>query len=267
MRATQVALVLADQWLLGASGDTGARLLARVRDLHPARQAGAPDRLGRLALRADDGGDQGGDGTRADRLLPDEAVALTGRVLPPHHQRVHPRVVALRHVRAPGGRGRGAAGRRARTSSPACWHATASRTSFHPCDSEAGRRLLRRARHRRHGQAGRVPARGQAARGPDQRASSPTRTESPRSLGRQARLRPDHHRRGAGRPGGLGVRRVRGAARRSRSSGGDRRPGGLQLPDPQLPRVLARGERRRAGAARLPAGVGVRHPVPADARR
>ena len=31
----QVALVLADQWLLGASGDTGARLLARVRELHP----------------------------------------------------------------------------------------------------------------------------------------------------------------------------------------------------------------------------------------
>ena len=31
----EVALVLADQWLLGASGDTGARLLARVRELHP----------------------------------------------------------------------------------------------------------------------------------------------------------------------------------------------------------------------------------------
>jgi len=31
----QVALVLADQWLLGASGDTGARLLTRVRELHP----------------------------------------------------------------------------------------------------------------------------------------------------------------------------------------------------------------------------------------
>ena len=31
----EVALVLADQWLLGALGDTGARLLARVRELHP----------------------------------------------------------------------------------------------------------------------------------------------------------------------------------------------------------------------------------------
>jgi thioredoxin reductase (NADPH) len=37
MRETgdEVALVLADQWLLGALGDTGARLLACVRELHP----------------------------------------------------------------------------------------------------------------------------------------------------------------------------------------------------------------------------------------
>jgi thioredoxin reductase (NADPH) len=31
----EVALVLADQWLLGTGGDTGARLLACVRELHP----------------------------------------------------------------------------------------------------------------------------------------------------------------------------------------------------------------------------------------
>ena len=46
----------------------------------------------------------------------------------------------------------------------------------------------------------------------------------------------------------------------------DRRPGRVQLADPQLPRLLARGQRRGARAARLPAGVGVRRALPADAR-
>ena len=41
----------------------------------------------------------------------------------------------------------------------------------------------------------------------------------------------------------------------------DRRPGGLELADPQLPRLRSRRHRRRACPARLPAGVGVRRPV------
>ena len=40
---------------------------------------------------------------------------------------------------------------------------------------------------------------------------------------------------------------------------------GLEHADPQLPGLLARGERRRARAARLPAGVGVRREAAADA--
>ncbi len=43
------------------------------------------------------------------------------------------------------------------------------------------------------------------------------------------------------------------------------RPGRLELADPQLPRLLPRGERRGARPARLPAGVGVRHPLRAHA--
>ena len=47
----------------------------------------------------------------------------------------------------------------------------------------------------------------------------------------------------------------------------DRRAGGVELADPQLPRVLARRERRRARAARVPAGLGVRRALPRDVRR
>ena len=66
---------------------------------------------------------------------------------------------------------------------------------------------------------------------------------------------------GAGRPGGGGVRGIRGA-RHARARGRvDRRAGGVELADPQLPRVLARRLGRRARAARLPAGVGVRRAV------
>ena len=44
---------------------------------------------------------------------------------------------------------------------------------------------------------------------------------------------------------------------------GHRRPGGYQLTHPQLPRLLARRQRRRARAARVPASVGVRRRLPA----
>ena len=71
---------------------------------------------------------------------------------------------------------------------------------------------------------------------------------------------------GAG-PGGLagvGLRLLGGPRRAHHRAGVDRRPGGSELADPQLPRLRARCERRGAGPARLPAGVGLRLPLPAD---
>ena len=47
---------------------------------------------------------------------------------------------------------------------------------------------------------------------------------------------------------------------------GDRRPGRVELADPQLPRFLTRGQRLRPRPARLPAGLGLRDRVSADAR-
>ena len=59
-------------------------------------------------------------------------------------------------------------------------------------------------------------------------------------------------------PGGRGVLpRPRDSTARHRGRV-NRRAGGVQLADPQLPRLLARRQRRRARAARVPAGVGVR---------
>ena len=73
---------------------------------------------------------------------------------------------------------------------------------------------------------------------------------------------------GAG-PAGLAAAvyaHLRGAAHARGRARGDRRPGGVELADPQLPRLRARHQRRRAGPARLPAGVGLRRAVPAHAR-
>ena len=100
----------------------------------------------------------------------------------------------------------------------------------------------------------------------------PTNAELADGLGRanqldeRARLRRGRRRRRAGRPRRRRVRRLGGAATAGRRARGDRRPGGHELADPQLPRLLARHQRRRARAARLPAGVGVRRRVPAHAR-
>ena len=73
---------------------------------------------------------------------------------------------------------------------------------------------------------------------------------------------------GAG-PAGLGrggLRLLGGAAHARDRARHDRRPGRVELADPQLPRVRARDQRRRARAARLPAGVGVRGRVRAQPR-
>ena len=68
---------------------------------------------------------------------------------------------------------------------------------------------------------------------------------------------------GAG-PAGLsggGLRAVGGPAHARGRARDDRRPGRLELADPQLPRLRPRDHRRRARPARLPAGVGVRRRV------
>ena len=119
-----------------------------------------------------------------------------------------------------------------------------------------------RPRHRGHRQAGGLPARRQAARRPDEQGAG-GRVRGATSCRRQARLRPDHRRRRAGRPGGLGVRVVRGPATLTI----EREAIGGQAGSSSLIRnylgLLARRERRRAGPARLPAGVGVRDALPA----
>ena len=71
-------------------------------------------------------------------------------------------------------------------------------------------------------------------------------------------LRPRDRRRRAGRVVRGGLRGLGGAAHARDRARHDRRPGGFQLADPQLPRVRARRHRRRARPAGLSAGVGVR---------
>ena len=63
------------------------------------------------------------------------------------------------------------------------------------------------------------------------------------------------------------VRRLGGPADDRARRGRRRRPGGLELADPQLPRLSARPRRRRARAARVPAGVALRGAVPAHPPR
>ena len=70
----------------------------------------------------------------------------------------------------------------------------------------------------------------------------------------------------AGRARSRGLRIVGGAERARRRARVDRRPGGVEHAHPQLPRLLARAERRRARSARVPAGVGLRCDVPPHPR-
>ena len=68
------------------------------------------------------------------------------------------------------------------------------------------------------------------------------RARSPRRIGlrteaRAPLLRPRHPRRRAGRPGGGGLRRVRGPADAARGAARHGRPGGAELADRELPRV------------------------------
>ena len=76
--------------------------------------------------------------------------------------------------------------------------------------------------------------------GPDGRRSWP-----PRGAAQWRRpVRRRHRGSGAGRPGGGGVRLVRGPRDHRVRAKRDRRPGGIELHDPELPRVLPRPRRR-----------------------
>ena len=140
---------------------------------------------------------------------------------------------------------------------------------FHATDSERGEELLADVAERRGAGGRSSDLHGRARRS----STPPTRSSSAAygvntELADPARLF-DVIVVGAG-PAGLaaavyasseGLRHARDRAR------DDRRPGGLELADPQLPRLRARRERRRARPARLPAGVGLRRRVPAHVAR
>ena len=121
--------------------------------------------------------------------------------------------------------------------------------------------------HGRDG-AGRDPPGRRGARRPDGRGPRrSTRTRCrPSSTMDDWPLRRRDRRRRPGRPRRGGVRVVGGPARPRRRARVDRRAGGLEHAHPQLPRLLARPQRRRARAARVPAGLGVRRDVPPHAR-
>ncbi len=259
-----VALVLAAQW---TAGTTGAELLARARQLHPHAKRGLLIEWGAW-----------GDRATADAIFkamalgdidyyvlkpwwsPDEQFHRTiaeflyewTRALPAVSREVEvvgerwsPRAHELRSLLA-------------RNGVP---HA------FHASDSPAGRERLEAV-----GQGGRTRAGGDHARRAG--AGRPVEGRARGGLRRldraargQARLRRGGRRRRAGGPGGGGLRRLGGARDAGGRARGARRSGGLELADPQLPRLLARGQRLGAGAARLPAGLGLRHRLRADARR
>ncbi len=114
-------------------------------------------------------------------------------------------------------------------------------------DPEA-RRLMTAARPGRRRAAGaRLRGRrdaGAALPGRDRRADRPAHR------GGAPLLRPRHPRRRAGRAGGGRLRGVRGTADAPRGASRDRRPGGAELADRELPRVSVRPQRRRPRAAR-----------------
>ena len=117
---------------------------------------------------------------------------------------------------------------------------------------------------RRRRPGGRRSAVGLARRRHGPRRPDAGRARAGLRLPDRARSRRRRPRRRRGRPGRAGRGGVRGLggspydrARRRRC----RRAGGLELPDPQLPRLSPRARRRRARPARVPAGLALRHPV------
>ena len=265
-RATQVALVLADQWMPEIDG---GELLARVRELHPHAKRGAADRVGRLG-RPDDRRRRccarwrsatstttcSSRGARRDEFFHrtiTEFLHEWSRATAGSPQEIDRRRRALVAARARAPQPAGAQRRPARLPRQRLARGPrgCSRDVGPEGDGRAGRAIL---------MDGRVLV------DPSNAELVARLRRRPRSSTTSARLRRRRRRRRAGRARGRGVRLLGGPADARRRARVDRRPGGVELADPQLPRVLARRQRRRAGAARLPAGLGVRRAVPADAR-
>ena len=137
---------------------------------------------------------------------------------------------------------------------------------FHDSDSDTGQRLLEEAGH----PGAEVPVVFLLDR---EVLVDPSNAELARAYGvsteleAAARLRRRRRGRRTCRPGGFGVRVLRGAADARDRARVDRRPGRRQLTDQKLPRLLAWGERRGAGPARVPAGVDFRDQFRAHAGR
>ena len=134
------------------------------------------------------------------------------------------------------------------------------------------RRLERRARpgRARPATTDDVPARRSS---PTARSCATPRTpEMVRGLGlagapAEHRVRPRDRRRGPCRPVGGGLRRVGGLQHPGRRPGRHRRPGHVELADPQLPRVPSRRQRPAPRAERVRAGVGLRRALHVHAAR
>ena len=148
--------------------------------------------------------------------------------------------------------------RRARTRSATCCVAAACRTGSAPRTPSGGEELLAERRPRTPP----VDRSSGCATAPF--SSTPPTRRSSRAFGVDTgsveRKDFDLVIVGAG-PAGLSAAvyaRVGGPADARDRARDDRRPGGLELADPQLPRLRPRGHRGRARPARLPAGVGVR---------
>ena len=248
----EVALVLAGQWL---SGTTGSELLDETRHLHPHAKRG-------LLISWGDWGDRATGEAIFDSIArgridhyvvrpsasPDELFhqAISSLLLEwAEAQHVSPNTI---HVVGESWSGR-AFELRERT-----W------ALRDPALVLPGR-LERRARFSRRGGEGdgapdRHPSRRNGADRPQQRRAR----EGVGLAGEPGAdgFRPPDRRRRAGRPVGsrlwrLG--RIRHPGRRRRRP---RRPGDLQLADPQLPRLPSRGQRSPSGSAGVRAGVGLR---------
>ena len=144
-------------------------------------------------------------------------------------------------------------GRRGRTRSATCCAAAACRTASRP--TPIGEELLADVA----GRAGAVIRLrdGTVLVDPSERGDR-RRVRRRHRAGATQRLRPGDRRRRPGRALGGRLRVLGGPADPGDRARDDRRPGRVELADPQLPRLRARGHRGRARPARLPAGLGVR---------
>ena len=226
---------------------TGSELLDEARRLHPHAQASAADRCGASrAIRPS--------GERSSTPSPRDASTTTcSGPSPPPDELFH-------HVDlGPAARMGGARS----ASSPHTVHVVGESWSGRAYELREAARALRDAalvlpRRFRSTAARSSPRRARAAR--FRSSSSPTapscRTRRNAELARAAgspvnpdrmRLRPRDRRRRTGGPVGGGLRRVRGVQHAGRRRRRHRRPGHVELADPQLPRLPARCQRPPAG--------------------